>query len=225
MTYLKARLPFISILLVALLTMLFSASCGCGSGSTGPSAPVGAGVVSDPIESWPYPPYDPIVAREPSTFTSDVLHQKWSIGTNFIREIGFNRVEWSDSGLIEDWGKLVFSPYNRPYNQTLPADMAYAVYGLPTYNFSVETFYPVYIELDWYQEPLMTADVWVGVHTEEDGESRWIWEQPYSDMTVPLSPLWMYQSRDPYRTVYIAVVVTAGEPCVLQEIALRQYRW
>lgn len=224
MTYLKAKLPFLSILLVAVLTMLFSASCGCGSGSTGPSVPVRDNYVSDPINTWPYPPHDPVIDRAPSQITTDILHQRWTIATNYREEIGFNRVEEYGTGGIEDWGRLKFLPYNRANNQQLPSDMAYAVYSFKTYDFSDDTYYPVYIELDWYDKPL-SSNVWVGVHTYEGGDSRWDWQQPYSDMSVQLAPLWMYRSEDAYETVNIAVVVTDGEPCTLQEVTLRQYRW
>lgn len=229
MTYFKARLPLLSVVLVALITMLFSASCGCGSGSSavGPAAPNYDSYVSDPVTSKPWSPrddyYDPVY-RDVSIYQSDILHTRWSIASHFIEEIGFNRVERGGADNIEDWGRLAFLPYDRVGPARLPADMAYAVYGFKTYEFSDDLVYPVYIELDWYDEP-NPNDVWIGAHTDQTGESRWIWTQPFHDMTVQLSPLWLFRSPDRYQTVYVAVVVTGGAPCVLEEVRLRQYRY
>jgi hypothetical protein len=231
MTYLKAKLPVFGVVLVALVTMLFSASCGCGSGSSavGPTGPGDSYTVTDPMDDVNYYPrwrddnYYP-VDRSTSTYESEILYSRWSIASHFIEEIGYHRVERLGSDNIDDWGKLEFLPHNREGIQRLPDDMAYAVYGFKTYNFSDENHYPVYVELDWWYQP-SAADVWVGAHTYENGNSHWIWAQPYSDMSVQLNPLWLFQSRDPNRSVYIAVVVTGGAPCTLQEVRLRQYRY
>jgi hypothetical protein len=229
MTYLEARLSFLAVVGIAMITMLFSAGCGCSSGSAGTSTPEGTGTISDPVGGstsypvWRSDNYYP-TNRDTSIYQSEILYSRWSIASHYVEEIGFNRVNRIGADNIEDWGKLEFLPYNREGNQRLPADMAYAVYSFNTYNFSDDTYYPVYVELDWWQQP-SAADVWIGVHTYENGSSRWAWAQPYSDMSVQLNPLWQFQTDDPSRHVYVAVVVTGGESSVLQEVRLRQYRY
>jgi hypothetical protein len=231
MTYLKAKLPIFGVVAIALVTMLFSASCGCGSGSSGvaPSTPTPTTDVTNPGDDWPWEPpgytYDPWQQRTVSGLNADVLHQRWALGSNYIEEVGYHRVARGGSAeFLGDWGKLEFTPYNRDEGQVLASDMAYAVYGLSSYNFSDESFYPIYVELDWDFDPA-PADVWIGLHTDRYKDSTWNWQQPYSDGSVQVDPLWLYQAPDSYGTVYIAVVVTGGPPSVLKEVRLRQYRY
>lgn len=215
--------------------VLSSASCGCGGGSAGPPRPDDG--YYPPPEYWNHDwhPgdswygdgwYDDVwfdggsrknVQRE---LESPFEIELWLTGASYLQEAEHNLVQPAAGSSMEHFGLLNFTPRapgGFPQGP-LVLDCAYAIYRLSSRNFGA----PALLRLDWESAP-QPANCWLGVRRYAHGRWWWDWYAPDARNQALLRYLDDYRADDRAQSMYVTVLVSGSEPCVLSGIGLASW--
>ena len=127
--------------------------------------------------------------------------------------------DWRGDHELDANALLVLEPHGLPGDPPEAAGNVEALYAFSTYDFEEGD---IYVDLDWSSEPL-PGDCWIGVFRTGAGGEAWNWFRPGDGWRVALSPIGQYQSAVKDETIYVKVVVTGTQPCVLEMVGLREF--
>lgn len=243
----------VGLVLIIAATVAFSASCGCGGGSSGPPAPNQGRYYPDNYHSYDYYPteyypranyynrdyyfhsddrkyvnwawHPPInSSREILYSVHELLQERWLTGAGYLEHVEHNRIRKGLGTELDHWSLLTFMPDCEPFSEPDAAGVARAVYAISSGGLEQGE---VYLELGWEAPPEFLDTCWIGVYRHGETSGIWNWFHPNEDMRISLSPIWQYRNDDFDGRISIAVVVAGYQTCVLKEVALREYanRW